>query len=559
MNALRSTRGFAAKIVVPKRSYNIDRLSKVYIPSGGKIASKEDTSNDLLTRAGYIRSSHSGLTQMLPLGLMVQKNIENLVHKHMKLIGGSEVSLCLLSPAELWQKTGRFDNDEVFKLQDFHGSGYVLSPTHEEEITNLIKSDVVSYRSLPVRTYQIGRKFRDEKRPRGGLLRGKEFIMKDMYTFDRTKEEALKTYDNVVDAYNELFHEIGVRFVQAQAHSGDIGGNKSHEFHFLNDHGSDTILTCTNLDDCGYAANIEVAKPGIDEKNRVHFDESAGDHIEFSVSKDGLTLYEIYIPRNRSFNRLSLNTDIFPDIDPTMNSSKQALHKYKTSESQGANVEKQTIRVIDSHIEMTSVAFNGSPITIINATLAIPNDPCPVCATSHLQESNAIEIGHTFYLGTKYSKPLSATYVPPSGKSAIDIEMGCFGIGITRLIAAITEAKRDSAGLVWPRIIAPWEIVLIAKNNVFKDLDGGADKLGKELTNKLQKQGLRVVFDDREDKSLGWKLKDSKLLGFPVTIIVNENYLTNGTVEVQWRESGEKESIVLVDENGNVNEKLLNF
>ncbi|OLL25559.1 putative proline--tRNA ligase, mitochondrial [Neolecta irregularis DAH-3] len=351
----------------------------------------------------------SGIYHVLPLGLRVQEKIERIINITMASLCASKLSLSTLSSSKLWKQTGRWEKygQELFRLTDRKSSEFCLCPTHEEEITNLIANEILSYRQLPLRLYQIGRKFRDEKRPRGGLLRGREFLMNDLYTFDASEAAAMQTYDAVQAAYYRLFKTIGVPFVVAEAESGNIGGDKSHEYHYLSSSipefgalltigGEDKVLVCER---CNYAVNTE------------------------------------------------------------RSSSPQCLQ----------------------------------------------------CG-SQMHEKSAIEVGHTFHLGTRYSEALGAfvTAEDPSIRSAI--QMGCHGIGVSRLVVAIADICRGSRGLCWPVSVAPWETVIVT----------AGQEEGAEQVWDLLKDYTDSVIDDRQ-KTLGWKLKDAEAVGYPVTVIVGHS------------------------------------
>ncbi|CAG8527983.1 14724_t:CDS:2 [Cetraspora pellucida] len=408
--------------------------------------------HQLMIRAGLIRQSSSGVYSLLPFALRSLEKIEKIIDQEMRNIGAQKLSLPVLLSANMWKKTGRWNTtgSELFKLKDRKASDFCLAPTHEEEITQLIASDVFSYRQLPLRLYQTGKKFRDEMRPRAGLLRGREFIMKDLYTFDVTEEAALKTYEEVNEAYKKIFTRIGLPFVIAEADTGNIGGTKSHEFHFLSPAGEDLILSCIR---CGYTSNEECV-------HKIH------------------------------------NRDI---------------HNVKV------------------------------------------NDGCPVCyknsITSHdsvnfhpLTSNRAIEVGHTFLLGTKYSEPLKATFAPENPRykgELLSIQMGCYGIGISRIIAAVVESSHDSKGIIWPSSIAPYRVCIIPSGDE-PEITKKTRSLYDFLTSECDGLNEEVLIDDRMNLSFGYRMKDAELLGYPWLMIIGKKFLESEKIEIHERHNNQR-------------------
>ena len=427
--------------------YGRNRLSNFWTPTGG-IAYSEDgkeDSNALLVRAGFLRQSHAGIFQLLPLGFRVQDKVGSLLDKHMRKLGASKIELSSLSSENLWKISGRLQGErsELFQVQDRKGSKFLLAPTHEEDITTLVGGIVNSYRDLPVRLYQIGRKYRDEPRPRQGLLRTREFLMKDLYTFDASKEEALKTYETVRAAYSAFFDEFKIPYLVADADAGSIGGDISNEYHIASAKGEDSVYKC-HL--CGFIVNEE---------------------------------------------KLEGNSTLSKE-EGTCN--------------------------------------------------------CPKCS-SKMKSVTTIELGHTFYLGTKYSKPLGAvvetkksgsdemTATPGSQQATASspMEMGCHGIGVSRLIAAMADVLSDDKGLNWPRVIAPFETVIITSP--------GTEQPGNQLLSQLS-HTVDAILDDR-DHGLGWKLKDADLIGYPVIIVFGRSWAKEGKCEVQCRRLGVREDVAI--------------
>ena len=415
------------------------RLSRFWTPTGG-IANSEiedGDSNSLLVKAGYIRQSHAGIFHFLPLGLRVQDKVENLIDKHMRGLGASKVSLSSFSSEELWKVSGRLQGDrsELFSLQDRKGSKFLLSPTHEEEITTLVKGLVHSRKDLPIRLYQVTRKYRDEPRPRQGLLRTREFLMKDLYTFDETQELALETYEAVRRAYRAFFDELKLPYIVAEADSGSIGGDLSHEYHLPSVKGEDRVYSCA---DCNISYNQEVL-------------------------------------------------------------------------------------------------LNTSKATEDPATC-----PCPSCSKAMAYQTT-IELGHTFYLGDKYSKPLEAMVPIRAGdRGAMKaIEMGCHGIGISRIIAGVANFYSDTTGLYWSRAMAPFELAIIQSGSSF----GTASELATTISGTTN---IDTVVDDRQ-KSLIWKMKDADLIGYPILAILGRSWEKEGKVEIQCRKLGFHQNVDWAD------------
>ena len=426
------------------------RLSRFWTSTGGGTdnAAAQSDSNALLVKAGFIRQSYAGVFQFLPLGLRVQDKIERLIDKHMRNLGASKVSLSSLSSEELWRKSGRLQQgrSELFSLEDRKGSRFLLSPTHEEEITSLMRSLVHSYKDLPVRLYQVTRKYRDEPRPRQGLLRTREFLMKDLYTFDSSQEAALETYEIVRQAYRAFFEELKLPFIVAEADSGNIGGDLSHEYHIASEKGEDRVYSCDN---CKVAFNEEILSTG---KN---------------LTKDQDTC------------------------------------------------------------------------------------SCPRCSKMMTCQTT-IELGHTFYLGTKYSKALDATIAVQDQEVDLEnvrpIEMGCHGIGISRLIAGVANLYTDSKGLGWSRAIAPFELIIMQNGTT----SGVASELAAFVTGSSK---VDTMVDDRP-KSLVWKMKDADLIGYPIIAILGKAWEKDGKVEIQCRRLGYKQDVIWGDIPGLVTQLL---
>jgi prolyl-tRNA synthetase len=528
------------------------------MPTGGidsisRGQGEPDDAQALLYKAGFLRQGHSGVFHLLPLGLRVQEKLEGLIDKHMKPLGASKVALSSISSESLWQRSGRLDNaSELLRIKDRRDSKFILSPTHEEEITQLVASIAHTYKDLPLRLYQISRKYRDELRPRKGLLRAKEFLMKDLYTFDLSEEEALYTYRTVCQAYAAFLDELKIPYVIASADSGNMGGNLSHEYHFISPIGEDTLFTCNH---CSYVANEELVEARIDLNQKGAHTVGIWNNSQFytksfyNVNKD--KLYTIYLPPHQwadtdlQGNWFSSGTATeeminvhavkraFPDIDFGSNPADDEEPEDEPSE---VYITDYRVHIDDSEAVVVRDEKLHDFLRVRDG------DGCPKCSSGVLKSHKAIEIGHTFHLGTRYSRPLQAYIAPPKQDNTrteeVPLQMGCHGIGVSRLIGATASLLADSTGLNWPRAIAPYEVVLIPGRGVS---EGESTAVYDELssTSPGNGRGLDVLLDDREseNKGLVWKMKDADLIGYPVIILLGRDW-KNGKVEVQCRRLG---------------------
>lgn len=556
-------------------------------------------------RASQAKSNqaHSGVFHMLPLGQRVMDKIERLIDKHMTSLGASRLDLSSLSSQELWTKSGRLNkiNSELFLLKDRKDAGYLLSPTHEEEITTLVADSVKSYKELPVRLYQISRKYRDELRPRHGLLRSREFLMKDLYTFDITKEAALETYHAVRLAYRALFDELKVAYLVADADSGDIGGDLSHEFHFPTRVGEDNIISCTA---CEYVANEELAEAATSgEGSSEHasdFTFLSPNQLETSaplptsaftvwrgVTRDRATLVNVWYavsPRVHDGELVShaeVNMHAIKNLVPDLHSGIEdpvsfwgQLQAQKSVEAEASQPMIKIVNLIDAQLPADILKSHDNtgknlPIRPPHApykggfsSSVMPNggqsllqiqegDKCPRCSSGVLKIQKAIELGHTFYLGTRYSEPLGATVTIPasqknksekdgaSGDVIIPMQMGCHGIGVSRMIGAIAETLSDEKGLNWPRVIAPYEVMVVASKGNESAVSEVYDALQGEATSNNTRD---VAIDDRSN-SFAWKLNDADLVGYPVIVVIGRTWKNGRSCEVQCRRLGIRQDV----------------
>ncbi|KAI7212582.1 prolyl-tRNA synthetase [Hortaea werneckii] len=552
-----------------------NRLSNFWSPTQRK--PKGDRSNqngdidghELLLRAGFLRQSASGIFHLLPLGLRVQDKIEKLIDKHMTKLGASKTSLSSLSSEDLWRQSGRLDgrDSEFFRLQDRKEARFLLSPTHEEEITKIVADAVHSYKDLPLRLYQITRKYRDEARPRQGLLRGREFVMKDLYTFDTTESQARETYEAVRQAYVAFLTDLRLPYLVANADSGNMGGKLSHEYHFASDRGEDTIIGC---DTCDYSVNEELFIAPLDKApsppvadNAPSMPTKAG--FFFAVSKDRRKLLWATQPAQDVFDfNIHALKEIFPEIDTSFDGSDyKAVMDAWISGAEEDGEPRTRFLLVDSRNEgmegffeqwrsVTSLPgpegkevpvssevlpseIDGKPVLL---TKARDDDPCPSCEQGKLKLQQATEIGHTFHLGTRYSQPMQLQVLDANNEQ-VSVSMGCHGIGVSRLIGAIATLLADKEGLGWPMAIAPFEAVLISTPSVDK-----ADV--ESLYDQLHSAAVDMTIDDR-DRAMGWKLNDSDLVGYPFVVVMGRAWADKKALELQCRRLGIKEEVQAAD------------
>lgn len=475
--------------------------------------------HELFTKLGFFAHPKPGLVHWLPLGLLVLNKVKALIHARMQEAGAEETSLSLLSHSSLWEQTGRWNNPELFKLKDANDAEYCLAATCEEEITNLVKQSLSSYKELPMLYYQIKEKFRDEKRPRSGLLRGREFIMKDAYSFDVDETAAMFTYDKMVGAYVNIFSDLRVPFVKAVADTGAIGGSLLHEWHYLDTSGEDSLFAC---DGCGHTSNLEKTL-SFPQKEELHAEVA----VKYLKTTDSSTLVCAYYPKNREFQPKFLQEEI-PDVDLSATNEAAILEEFS---DESLLISKKIVRVMDSRLNLRS-NFPDFPIKFINRSLmttltdvpvvlAVEGELCHRCEDGTLHVSRAIEVGHTFYLGDKYTLALNCTVDVPSSENDGKVEsrpvvMGCYGIGVSRIVAAIGHINRDARGFVWPAVIAPWEVTVVGFGRDDPNLQAVCDQL---LT-----QGIDCRLDNRVGVGLGRKIAQSGRTGIPLSVIVGQNW-----------------------------------
>jgi len=539
----------------------------------------EVTSHRLLLRAGFIRKLAAGIYDYLPLGLRTMQRIETIVREEMNRAGAQEVLLPAVQPAEIWQESGRwsFYGPELLRFTDRKGGEFCMGPTHEEVITDLVRNEIRSYRQLPLNLYQIQTKFRDEIRPRAGLMRGREFVMKDAYSFDTDVETAKASYEAMYEAYNRIFARCGLDFRPVEADTGNIGGSMSHEFQVLADTGEDAIVSCP---DCGYTANVEKAELQVATREVAA---GSGAALEKIATPGHRTIGEVTaflgVPATSMIKTLVFLADEAPVVvlirgDLEVNEIKvkaatgaTTLHMANdttVAEVTGAPVGfagpvgLEGVRVIadwsvagigdavtganekDAHYKNVDLTRDVGEIEWTDLRLAGAGDPCGRCGGG-FEFFRGIEVGHVFLLGTKYSVPMGATFLDAEGAEQ-PMVMGCYGIGITRIMSAAIEQNHDDNGIIWPTAIAPFHVQVMP-------LQLNNDEVvaaGESIYAALRDAGLDVLLDDR-DMRAGVKFKDADLVGVPWRVVIGSRGLKSGEVEFKHR-SWDKAEMVSVDD-----------
>ena len=546
--------------------------SKLYSPTLRELPSDAVVmSHKYMLKAGMMRKIANGTYAYLPLAFRSIQKIENIIRTEINKTGAQEILMPIIQPAEIWQATGRWNvyGEEMFKLKDRHGRDYCLAPTHEEMVTTLIQMDTNSYKKLPVSVYQIQNKYRDEKRPRFGLMRSREFIMKDGYTFDADEEGMNKQYELMYDAYTRIFTRCGLKFRPVIADSGAIGGNASHEFEVLADSGEADIVYCK---DCDFAANIEAVKPNTltsDVKNDKEKEivQTPGQHtiekvcnylhlpvkssVKAVVYKLDDTVVLAMVRGDHEVNEVRLqsiynaiNVDMASDEDLKacgLTAGYISPIGLKTSEHfdiicDASVMEMQDAccgaNVKDEHYIHVNPARDFGNVKVDTIRQIDAGDVCPHCG-GKIVLTKGIEVGQVFKLGTKYSEKLDATFLDNNGKSR-PMFMGCYGIGVTRTVAASIEQNHDENGIIWPVAIAPYEVVIVPANNK----SGDVMKAAEGLYNALESSQDEIVFDDRAERA-GIKFKDADLIGYPLRVTIGKKWQESGCVEIKLRRTGE--------------------
>lgn len=553
------------------------RWTQTFIPTLKEVpADAEIISHQLLVRAGLVRKLTGGLYTFLPMGLRALKKIENIVREEMDRAGGIEVLMPALQPPEIWKQSGRYETaaDVLYKVRDRAKKEWVLGPTHEEVITTLAAGEINSYRQLPKNFYQIQLKFRDEIRPRFGLMRAKEFIMKDAYSFDCTDEAAMVSYQKMYDAYTRIFERCGLKAFPVEADTGVIGGSHSHEFMVPAETGENEVAYC---EACGYAANIEKATSGLPKTAARELGAAPEKFATPGVlTIEALSKAPYSVPANRQIKTLVYIADSKPILvlvrgDDQLNETKLAARTGATAVrpadvknaedaahfttlgalpgSLGAvnNVPSEWKVYADERLrdanDMTTGAnedgfhlrnvSTGRDIQVtewFDLRTVTKGEPCVKCAKP-LKIRRAIEVGHVFKLGTKYSEKLNALYLDENGKQHPCV-MGCYGIGITRTLQAVIEQSNDKDGIIWPKAVAPYVVCITALDVA---PEGEVMKLAEKIYSELAAKGIDVILDDRDDRP-GVKFKDADLVGFPIRLAIGERGLAKGLVEIKPRD-----------------------
>jgi len=565
------------------------KLTSYFIPTVREVPTEAETpSHRLMIRSGMIRKIASGVYAHLPIGLRVIRKIENIVREEMNRAGAIETLLPSMIPSELWQETGRWEfyGKELLRIVDRHEHNFCYGPTHEEVMTDLVRREINSYKQLPINLYQIQTKFRDEIRPRFGVMRSREFIMKDGYSFDVDDEGAIESYEKMFKAYEAIFKRSGLNFRAVEADTGQIGGSSSHEFMVLAETGEDIVVSCPK---CGYASNTEKTEiiqtdsdspipQDLDKIKEVETpDKKSIEEVAEFLDKDTWDFIKTLI-YTVDFDKEHIAVLVRGDYDINELKLKKVLDANDIELAEPEIVKEITnapvgfagpvglkCKVIaDNSVKGIFDGVTGANKTdchLLNVvegrdfeadiyddirTVAL-GDPCPKCRDT-LEFFRGIEVGHIFRLGTKYSEAMNATFLDVNGKKQT-VVMGTYGIGIARIAAATIEQSHDDNGIIWPYSIAPFEVIVIPLNTKVESVVNTANKIEQEL----EADGYEVLNDDRNERA-GVKFKDSDLIGIPIQIIVGEKGLANNEVEIKVRKTGERFSIKTSDIKSKVNE-----
>ena len=536
-------------------------------------------SHQLMLRVGLIKRIAAGIYTWMPLGLKVVRNVERVVREEMENAGAVEVAMPVVQPAELWQESGRWEQygPELARLKDRHERDFCLGPTHEEVITELAKSEIKSYKRLPINYFQIQTKFRDEIRPRFGVMRSREFVMKDAYSFHEDHASLEKTYWRMHEAYSTIFDRLGLDYRPVEADTGSIGGSHSHEFHVLADSGEDDIAFSTESD---FAANVELAEaltpdavPAEPEPMTV-FDTPDTKTIDALEKKYGVAasasiktlfvegedgeLVALVLRGDHQLNQIKVEK--LPGMSQPLKMAQEEAVKAATGASFGslgpvgldvrivvdraasvlsnfvcgANEDDKHLRGVNWHRDITT--FEVADLRTVAA-----GDPSP-CGKGQVEIKRGIEVGHIFQLGTKYSEAMRAEVLDQNGKS-VPMSMGCYGIGITRIVAAAIEQNNDENGIIWPEAMAPFTVVLIPLG---MDKSETVAKATEALYADLKDRGVNVAMDDRKERP-GVKFADCELIGIPLRVTVGERSLADGVGEIQGRREAEATRVAIAD------------
>ncbi|AWB34295.1 proline--tRNA ligase [Orrella marina] len=544
----------------------------------------EIASHQLMMRSGMIRKLAGGIYNYMPLGLRVIRKVENIVRQEMNAAGALELLMPVVQPAELWMESGRWEKygPELLRVKDRHGRDFILQPTSEEVITDIARNEIRSWRHLPVNFYHIQTKFRDERRPRFGVMRGREFTMKDAYSFDRDQESALVSYQKMFDAYQRIFSRLGLTYRAVAADTGSIGGSSSHEFQVIADIGEDLIVYDRNSD---YAANIELAQAPClipqrgeprESMQKVHTPGAAtceqvkellGENLERTVKSIVLatedeqrivTIWLLLVRGDHDVNEIKVGK--LPGFEQTFRfATEQEIRSHfgcppgylgpvgldsniqVIADLTVANMHDFICGANEAPYHLRGVNWGRDlpePTLIADIRNVVEGDPSP-SGQGTLSIQRGIEVGHVFYLGTKYSEAMKATFLDETGKPAL-MEMGCYGIGVTRIVGAAIEQNHDDRGIIWPRAMAPFEVVICAvgwgKSEIVREK---ATALYEDLMN----AGVEVILDDRDARP-GVMFAEWELIGVPLRITIGDRGLKEGRIEILERQNTEA---VMVD------------
>jgi prolyl-tRNA synthetase len=557
----------------------VTRLSRLLVPTlRDDPADAEVVSHKLLVRAGMIRQIARGIYDFLPLGLRVVRRVEAITRREMDRTGAQEILMPAVIPAELWQESGRWEKygKALLRLKDRHDRDFCFGPTHEEVVTDLVRREVRSYRDLPKTLYQIQVKFRDEQRPRFGLMRGREFIMKDAYSFHVDAADARREYQVMYDAYTRIFQHCGLTFRAVEADTGEIGGDLSHEFQVLAESGEDAIVSCER---CGYAANVEKA-----QVRPLPPSAAVGGTLERVATPGQRSVEEVSaflgLPPDRFVKTLLYQT-VGGDVVGVLVRGDHEVSETKAAAALGGEpialadehaIERTTgapvgfagpvglrVRTVadlalrgmrgavaganraDEHVVNVDQARDFPDVTFADLRQARAGDACPRCDGGVFAVHRGIEVGQVFYLGTKYSTPMGATFLGADGQER-PIEMGCYGLGVTRTVAAAIEQHHDDAGIVWPAPLAPYGAHVVPVNAG----DPAMRETAERIAGDLEAAGVDSLLDDRDERP-GVKFKDADLIGLPVRVTVGPRALGRGCVELKPRAAGEVTEVPLTD------------
>jgi prolyl-tRNA synthetase len=543
------------------------RYARAFIPTLKEVpADAQVPSHIYLVRGGFMRRVAAGIYEFLPLGVRVIQKVAQIVREEMNRAGAQEVLMPASVPAELWQESGRWDKygPELLRFKDRKGADFCFGPTHEEVIVDMVRRELKSYRDLPRNLYQVQVKFRDEMRPRAGLMRGREFLMKDAYSFDVSADKALESYQAMFDAYTRIFRRCGLDFRPVEADTGAIGGSRSHEFQVLAETGEDAIVACNQ---CDYAANVEQAElrppaqPGISGAGerqqvatpRARTIEEVSKFLKLPASSliktliymaDGKPVAAL-VRGDRGLNEIAFKkavgaTQLYLAREPEVTEATGApagfvgpvgidIPIYADLELRGATGAVAGANAADAHFTGVDLERDVRVTRFAPLRMAEAGDPCARCDGGTYRAFRGIEVGHVFFLGTVYSTPMKCGFLDEQGAEQ-PMVMGCYGIGITRTAAAAIEQNHDANGIIWPMSLAPLEVHLAPLQMNDPGVVEAAEQLYRELTG----LGIEVLLDDRDERP-GAKFKDADLIGIPLRVAIGARSLKEGNLELKWR------------------------